>query len=130
MSQAKVALTRIRQIALHVSDIKAATAFYRDTLGMKLLFEAPPSLAFFDCGGVRLMLSGAEATGENPREEQAVIYYWVDDINAASSVLATGGASFIQQPQMIAKIATGEVWIAFVDDGVGNTVGLMSEVAG
>jgi len=130
MSQAKVALTRIRQIALHVSDIKAATAFYRDTLGMKLLFEAPPSLAFFDCGGVRLMLSGAEATGENPREEQAVIYYWVDDIKAASSVLAAGGASFIQQPQMIAKIATGEVWIAFVDDGVGNTVGLMSEVAG
>ncbi len=97
---------------------------------MKLLFEAPPSLAFFDCGGVRLMLSGAEATGENPREEQAVIYYWVDDIKAASATLATGGASFIQQPQMIAKIATGEVWIAFVDDGVGNTVGLMSEVAG
>ncbi len=130
MSQAKVALTRIRQIALHVSDIKAATAFYRDTLGMKLLFEAPPSLAFFDCGGVRLMLSGAEAKGENPREEQAVVYYWVDDIKAACSMLATGGASFIQQPQMIAKIATGEVWIAFVDDGVGNTVGLMSEVAG
>jgi len=130
MSQAKVALTRIRQIALQVSDIKAAIAFYRDTLGMKLLFEAPPSLAFFDCGGVRLMLSGAERTGENPREDQAVIYYWVDDIKAASSVLATGGASFIQQPQMIARIATGEVWIAFVDDGVGNTVGLMSEVAG
>ncbi|HXG72504.1 MAG TPA: VOC family protein [Gemmatimonadaceae bacterium] len=130
MSQEKIALSRIKQIALHVSDIGAATSFYRDTLGMKLLFEAPPSLAFFDCGGVRLMLSGGEATGENPREQQALVYYWVDDIKAASATLADAGATFIQQPQMIAKIATGEVWIAFVDDGVGNTIGLMSEVAG
>lgn len=129
MKSPKVSLSRIRQIALAVTDIGAATKFYRDTLGMKLLFEAPPSLAFFDCDGVRLMLSGAQATGENPREQQAVIYYWVDDIKASCAALSAEGAKFIQEPHLVAKIATGEVWIGFMEDGVGNTVGIMTEIA-
>lgn len=129
MNSRKVSLSRIRQIALSVTDIAAATSFYRDTLGMKLLFEAPPSLAFFDCDGVRLMLSGAQATGENPREDKAVIYYWVDDIKASCAALAADGAKFVQEPHLVAKLATGEVWIGFIEDGVGNTVGIMSEVA-
>ena len=50
-------LSRIAQIAVVIHDLPRAVAFYRDTLGMRFLFEVPPMMAFFDCAGVRLMLS-------------------------------------------------------------------------
>ena len=56
---APVSLSTIRQIAINVKDLARATAFYRDTLGMKLLFEFP-GMAFFDAGGVRLYLGKAD----------------------------------------------------------------------
>ena len=62
-TDSKVALSRIKQIALPVREIAEATRFYRDTLGMRHLFDAPPALSFFDCGGVQLMLAGPEGTG-------------------------------------------------------------------
>ena len=52
-----VSLGRIEQVAIPVRDLARATAFYRDRLGMKLLFEVPSQLAFFDCDGIRLALS-------------------------------------------------------------------------
>jgi len=55
-----IGITHLGQIAINTKDADRAAAFYQDTLGLKLLFRAPPGLAFFDCGGVRLMLSGAE----------------------------------------------------------------------
>ena len=79
-------LTRIQQIAITVQDVERATAFYRDVLGMSLLFRAPPGLSLFDCGGLRLMLSlpeGAEATPGN-----SILYYAAGDTPAAHSVLA------------------------------------------
>src|ERR671913_590493 len=71
-------LRRIGQIAVIAQDIARATRFYRDVLGMRLLFEAPPGLAFFDCGGVRLMLSPPEGSGSAAMS--SIIYYDVPDI--------------------------------------------------
>jgi methylmalonyl-CoA/ethylmalonyl-CoA epimerase len=122
----RVALDKIGQIAINVKDIGRAVQFYRDTLGMKFLFEVP-NLAFFDCGGVRLMLGVAEKPEfDHPG---SVLYYKVGDINASYEALKKRGASFIDQPHLIAKLADHDLWMVFLKDTEGNTLGLMSEVA-
>ena len=60
MTVSTTPLSRIGQIAMPVKDIDRAVAFYRDRLGLPFLFAAPPRLAFFDCGGTRLMLDVPE----------------------------------------------------------------------
>ena len=79
----------IGQIAYTVSDVPSSVAFYRDAVGLKLLFEAPPGLAFFDCGGVRLMLSKPE--GDFKPGSSAVIYFRVTGIESAHQVLKQRG---------------------------------------
>lgn len=117
-------LSRLHQIALPVQDIDRAVAFYRDALGVPLLFTAPPGLAFFDCGGVRLMLSppspGLERTG-------SVLYFGVDDISATHAALVARGVVFGQAPHKIATLADREVWLAAFTDSEGNPLALMSE---
>ena len=127
-SESAVSLTKIRQIAIPVTDIVEATRFYRDVLGMRHLFDAPPQLSFFDCGGVQLMLSGPEGGGNEADRLRPIIYYDVADIKATHSALLGAGAPDIQQPHMIARMETNEIWIGFVGDGQGNMVGLMSHV--
>jgi methylmalonyl-CoA/ethylmalonyl-CoA epimerase len=123
---AEFGLRRIHQIAVTVGDVDRATVFYRDTLGMPLLFRAPPGLAFFDCGGVRLMLSrpdGAETPGAN-----SIIYYGVDDIQRAHTTLAGRGVRFMDPPRVIARMDDRDVWLAAFRDSEENVLGLMSEV--
>jgi len=119
-------LGQIGQIAVPVADIDRAVAFYRDTLGMQFLFQAPPGLGFFDCSGVRLMLDAAETP---PSEKySSVIYYKVSDINSAFDELSKRGVSFEKQPHLIAKMPDHELWMAFFRDPDGNLLALMSEV--
>jgi len=118
------ALSRIHQISLRARDINRAVAFYRDTLGLKLLFQAPPALAFFECGGVRLMLGPAEPEFDH---QGSVIYFGVDDIKAAHKALEAGGVTFRTPPHMIAKLPDREVWLADFVDSEDNVLALMSE---
>jgi methylmalonyl-CoA/ethylmalonyl-CoA epimerase len=121
-------LSQIGQIAVHADNIDRAVAFYRDTLGMRLLFQAPPGLAFFDCNGVRLMLS---AVKEDTNERvSSMVYYKVDDINAAHDTLVSRGVTFISKPHLIARLPDHELWMGFFRDSENNMVGLMSEVRG
>jgi len=121
----QVALDRIGQIAVRVHDVPRATRFYRDTLGMRFLFEFP-NLAFFDCGGVRLMLSTAEkAEHDHPG---SVLYYKVNDIATSYETLKGAGVEFIDQPHLIAKMPDHDLWMVFFHDSEGNTLALMSEV--
>lgn len=118
-------LTQIGQIAVPVTDIKRAITFYRDTLGMRFLFQAPPDLAFFDLSGVRLLLDGpAKAQAGN----SAVIYYKVSDLQAAFTTLSGRGVQFEAGPHMIAKLPDHELWMAFFHDPDKNILALMSEV--
>src|ERR687885_46843 len=96
-----LSLNRIGQIAVRASDLDQAIAFYRDVLAMPFLFRVP-NLAFFQCGEVRLMLGPAE----QPEHDHpgSVIYYRVDDIQAAQ-----------------------EVWMAFSPDVSGNPLAIRSE---
>ena len=117
-------IDRIGQIALTVSDIDRAVAFYRDSLGMRFLFQVP-NRAFFDCDGIRLMLSLPEKAAEG---SSSVIYYKVADIQQAFETLASRGVSFEGKPHLIAKMPDHELWMAFFRDLDRNLLALMSEV--
>lgn len=124
-----VSLSRIKQIAIPVDSIDKAKVFYRDTLGMRHLFDAPPALSFFDCGGIRLMLAGPEGQGKDGPHQHPVLFYDVGDIKSTYAKIKASGAATLEEPHIIARMNGREVWIAAVSDGQGNSVSLMSEVA-
>lgn len=121
-------LSRIRQIAIPVYDVHAAKRFYRDVLGLRPLFDAPPALSFFDCGGVQLMLAGPPAQGRDGNDQHPVVFYDVTDIQAAYTRIVSAGAKSINEPHMVARVKGREIWIADLSDGQGNIVALMSDV--
>jgi len=119
-------LSQIGQIFVNVKDLDRALAFYRDMLGMTFLFQAPPNMAFFDCGGVRLMLG----TADRPEIDHpaSIIYYKVDDIERVYQVFAARGVEFIVKPHLVAPMPTYDLWLADFKDSEGNILALMSEV--
>ena len=123
----KLNLNKIGQIAVSVSDIDRATEFYRDILGMRFLFSAPPSMSFFDCDGVRLMLTVPERSGESP-SGSSVIYYTVEDVRQATDTLKSRGVRFIGEPHVIHSTDAYDLWMSFFTDPDGNVLALMAEV--
>lgn len=121
-------LNKIGQIAVSVSDIDRATEFYRDKLGMRFLFSAPPSMSFFDCDGVRLMLTVPEPGAES-QKGNSVIYYTVEDVRQATDTLKSRGVRFIGEPHIIHRTDAYDLWMSFFTDPDGNTLALMAEVA-
>lgn len=118
-------IDRVAQIAINVHDVERAVEFYRDVLGLTLLFRAPPGLAFFACGGVRLMLSIPES-GEHDHPS-SVIYYSVPDVIDEHRSLSACGVNFEDQPHVIARMEGVEIWMVFLKDPEGNLLALTSE---
>lgn len=119
-----VHLEKIGQIALTVTDLGRARDFYRNTLGMRFLFEIP-TMAFFQCGDIRFALGTSEANG--PRGG-TILYFKVEDLPAVHSCLADQGVEFTQTPHLVARMPDHDLWLAFFRDPDGNVIGLMSEV--
>jgi methylmalonyl-CoA/ethylmalonyl-CoA epimerase len=117
-------LSRIHQISMRAHDIERAVQFYRDALGLPFLFAAPPGLAFFDCNGVRLMLSAPEPAFNH---QGSILYFAVEDIQRTYEALVSRGVAFRSQPHKIATLADREVWLADFEDSEGNVLALMSE---
>lgn len=115
----------IGQIAITVSDVAKATAFYRDVLGLKFLFPAGPNLAFLAAGSVRVMLSTPQGHGEPGKN--SILYFKVSDIVTTHEAVVARGAKNERAPQLTAKMPDHELWIGFVRDPDGNLVGLMEE---
>ncbi len=128
MAEPDLSQSRIGQIAVVVQDLDRAVAFYRDTLGMRFLFQAPPKLAFFDCGGVRLMLDVPEEAEFN--HPASILYYKVEDIQGTWAALRGRGVEFRDEPHLVARMPDHELWMTFFRDTEGNTLALMSEVRG
>ncbi len=119
-------LSRIGQIFVSVHDLDRAIAFYRDMLGMKFLFQAPPNMAFFDCDGIRLMLGVADRPElDHPA---SIIYYKVDDIERVYGIFKARGVEFVVKPHLVAPMPTYDLWLADFRDSEGNLLALMSEV--
>jgi methylmalonyl-CoA/ethylmalonyl-CoA epimerase len=122
-----IGITRLGQIAINAKDVERAAAFYEDKLGLKLLFKAPPGLAFFDCGGVRLMLDRAEKPEfDHP---SSVLYFAVSDIQAAYGKMKESGVRFEDEPHLLARMPAHDLWMTFFRDSEENLLALMSEVA-
>jgi methylmalonyl-CoA/ethylmalonyl-CoA epimerase len=122
---AGMAIQNIGQISIIVKDVERATAFYRDVLGLRLLFTVP-TMAFFDCGGVRLMLG----TASSPELDHpsSIIYFRVLDIHAGHQRLVEGGAEIVAPPRLIAPMPDHDLWMTGFKDTEGNIHQLMSEV--
>ncbi len=112
----------IRQIAIVCTDVARGTAFYRDTLGMRFLFAAGPTLSFFDCGGIRLMLSTAERPEDASRS--SILYYLVSDIEGTHRELGSKGVTFGSPPHMIAQMPDHQLWLAEFHGLGGQCVGV------
>ena len=121
-----LALSDIGQIAITVGDVAKATAFYRDVLGLKFLFQAGPNMAFLAAGSVRIMLSRPESAGEVGKN--SILFFKVADIAVAHSTIVSRGAKNESGPRMVARMPDHELWLSAVRDPEGNIVELMSEV--
>lgn len=120
------ALGPLMQINIPVRDIEAGVAFYRDALGLPFLFQAG-NLAFFDCGGVRLLVDVPEsAEFDHPG---SVLYFRVDDLDAAYEAYRGRGVEFVQPPHLVHTDGKIELRMAFFSDGQGNTHALACETA-
>ncbi len=119
------ALGEIGQISLTVSELDKAVAFYRDVLGLKHLFSAPPGLAFFACGSVRLMLGRPES--DKAERFSAALYFKVGDIESAAAALKKRGVAFEAEPHLVARMPDHELWIGFFRDPDRNVLALMCE---
>lgn len=120
-------LNQIGQIFVNVKDLDRAIAFYRDILGMTFLFEAPPNMAFFDCGGIRLILGIPDRSDlDHPA---SIIYYKVADIERVYETFKARGVEFIVKPHLVAPMPDYDLWLADFKDSEGNFLALMSEVA-
>ena len=122
----RTAVSEIGQIALTVGDVAAATAFYRDVLGLTFLFSAGPNLAFLAAGRVCIMLTTPQGGGEVGKN--SILYFKVADIAATHAAIMARGAREEAGPRLITKLADHELWISAVRDPEGNVIGLMSEV--
>ena len=114
----------IGEIVIRTPNMPQMVAFYRDVVGLPLLFEVP-NLAFFDMGGVRLMLSSATPEGER---HESVLYYTVDDLDSSYEAMLGRGATKESAPHLVAKMPDHDLWMAFLRDPDRRLVGLMSEV--
>jgi catechol 2,3-dioxygenase-like lactoylglutathione lyase family enzyme len=122
------ALGRIGQIALTVSDMPRSIAFWRDTVGLKFLFQAP-NVAFFDVAGVRLMLSSGEARDAKP--DGTVLYFETGGLDATFAAIRDRGAKVAKngEPHFIAKLGAKDLWMGFLEDPDGHLFALMEERA-
>jgi methylmalonyl-CoA/ethylmalonyl-CoA epimerase len=124
-AQSAIHLDRIGQIAVSVSDLARAKDFYQNTLGMKFLFDAG-NMAFFQCGDIRFMIGAgnSKTTGRGA----TILYFKVDDIQAAHAHLSAQGVTFTDAPHLVAKMPDHDLWMAFLDDPDANPIGLMCEI--
>ncbi len=125
MTSSSAAHCTLGQVALTVSDVARTTVFYRDLVGLPFLFAAGPALAFLDLGNVRLMLSAGE--GPYTPGSSTVLYLKVQDIRATHAEMQGRGVEFLDDPHLIAPMPDHDLWMCFLKDPDGHTLGLMSE---
>ncbi len=115
----------ISQIMIPVDDFEKGVEFYRDVLGIPLLFTAPPNMAFFQCGTVRLLVGVHGGTGGVSRG--SAVYFEVDDIQETFESLERKGVRFKSPPHVIHRSGGMEMLLADFRDPDGNQLALMSQ---
>ncbi len=116
----------IGQLLIPVDNFERGVAFYRDVLGLPFLFAAPPQMAFFMCGNIRLLVGVLPP--DTKAQRGSAIYFRVKDINGAFSSLSEAGVRFTENPHVVHRTAKSELWLAEFTDPDGNQLALMSDV--
>ena len=116
----------VGQLLIPVDDFEQGMAFYRDVLGLPFLFSAPPQMAFFMCGSVRLLV-GVLPPSQAPQRGSA-IYFKVKDILGVFATLKGQGVAFREEPHLVHRTPQSELWLAEFSDPYGNQLALMSDV--
>jgi len=119
--------SKIAQLLIPVDDLESGVSFYRDVLGLPLLFAAPPQMAFFNCGGLRLLV-GVVPPGQKAQRGPA-IYFEVPDIHAVYTSLKSNGVTFKGEPQPVNRTPRSELWLAEFTDPDGNQPALLCNIA-
>ena len=120
---AQFGLSSIGQIFVRANDLDRAVRFYRDTLGMQFLFQAPPQMAFFHCGPITVMLGVPEnAELDHPA---SIVYYLVPDIAIAHATLRERGVQFVTDPHLVHRAPDYDLWLGEFKDSEGNTLALL-----
>lgn len=117
---------KVAQLLIPINDFDKGVSFYRDTLGIPFLFSVPPQMAFFNCGGVRLLV-GVMPEGQAAQRGSAV-YFQVSDIGAIFSSLKSQGVVFKAEPHVVNRTPKSELWLAEFVDPDGNQLALMADV--
>ena len=117
----------VGQLFIPVDDLDRGVAFYHDVLGLPLLFSAPPQMAFFMCGQVRLLVGIVPPNQKTQRG--STIYFRVKDIAAVYASLKENGVAFAASPHVVNRTPGSELWLAEFTDPDGNQLALMGEVA-
>ena len=118
----------VGQLLIPVADLEAGVKFYRDTLGLRHLFSAPPQMAFFQCGDLRLLV-GVPPPGL-AAQRGSTVYFRVADIRAVHRTLSERSVKFAQPPHVVHRSPKSEFWLAEFADPDGNQLALMSETSG
>jgi methylmalonyl-CoA/ethylmalonyl-CoA epimerase len=118
---------KITQLLIPVDDFETGVSFYRDVLGLSLLFVAPPQMAFFNCDGLRLLV-GVVPPGQKTQRGSA-IYFEVADIHTVYSSLKANGVSFKGEPHPVNRTPKSELWLAEFTDPDGNQLALLCNIA-
>ena len=116
----------VGQLLVPVTDLERATAYYRDALGLRFLFSAPPQMSFFQAGNVRLLVGVPEDA--QVAQRGSMIYFKVADINAVHATLSARGVKFFAAPHLVHSTPTYELWLTEFRDPDGNQLALMSEI--
>lgn len=114
----------LRQVAQHVEDLDRAITFYGEVVGLELIARFdPPGIAFFDLGGVRLLLE----SGAPP----SLLYLHVDDVGSETERLRAAGVHIEAEPHIIFVDAAGQFGpagegeeMSFFRDSEGNLLAL------
>ena len=121
-----LASAKVGQLLIPVENLERGVAFYRDVLGIPFLFQAPPQMAFFNCGGIRLLVG--EVTAGDKGQRGSTIYFQVEDIRAVFAELKGKGVTFRAEPHVVHRTPKSELWLSEFIDPDGNQLALMSEV--
>lgn len=117
----ELGLGRLNQIALTATDMDAAVKFYGETMGLRLTMRAHPGMAFFDLGGMSLLL---ETSREPHPIGGSVLYFDCDDIALTAGELGKRGVTFIHPIHLVTAQPTYDFYMTFFRDPTGNMLAL------
>lgn len=119
----RISVKGLGQVSLVAEDVSRATAFYRDIVGLRHLFEGG-GMSFFDLEGVRLVIG---PKGGEAEHGSSILYFRVADIGAAHESLAASQVVVLEAPQEVHRQGDTALWLAFYRDSEGNAFALMEE---